>query len=274
MTYSIVGCDLEAREWGVVVQSKFLAVGSAVPTAVAEVGAVATQALANVAYGPDGIDLLRQGRSAAQVVEELTAADGGRDERQLGVVDREGRGATFTGSGCLHWAGGRAGPCYAAQGNILVSAATVDALVETFEASRGPLVERLLASLAAGQAAGGDSRGQQSAAVLVVREKGGYGGGNDRLVDLRVDEHVTPIDELARIYEIHELLFGTTPRDEWIAVDDGLRSEIGTRLGTLGYQHEKVLDAFISWADTENFEERIDGLDQIDPVVLGALRGD
>jgi uncharacterized Ntn-hydrolase superfamily protein len=275
MTYSIVGCDLEAREWGVAVQSKFLAVGAAVPAAVAEVGAVATQALANVAYGPDGIALLRQGRSAEEVIAELIGADEGRADRQLGVVDREGRGATFTGTACLDWAGGVAGPCFAAQGNILVSAATVDALVSTFQGSAGePLAERLLACLEAAQAAGGDRRGQQSAALTVVREGAGYGGRSDRLVDLRIDEHPAPIAELQRVFAIHELLFGTTPRDRWLDVDDALRAELGGHLAALGYRHESLLEAFVSWADTENFEERVDGLEQIDPVVLDVLRGD
>jgi uncharacterized Ntn-hydrolase superfamily protein len=239
------------------------------------VGAVATQALANVAYGPDGIALLRQGRSAEQVVAELTGADDGRDERQLGVVDREGRSATFTGSACLDWAGGIAGPCFAVQGNILVSAETVDALASTFHGTAGrPLAERLLACLDAAQAAGGDRRGQQSAALTIVREGGGYGGRSDRLVDLRVDEHPTPIAELARIFAMHDLLFGTTPRERWLDVDDALRAELAGHLAALGYRQESLLDAFVAWADTENFEERIDGLEQIDPVVLGVLRGD
>ena len=173
-TYSIVACDLDAGQWGVAVQSKFLAVGSVVPWAEPEVGAVATQAYANPRYGPDGLALLRQGLSAEEVVERLTEADDGRDQRQLGVVDAAGRGATFTGSDCHDWAGGRTGAGYAAQGNILVSGETVDALAETFEATEGSLAERLLASLAAAQAAGGDSRGQQSAALLVVERDGGY----------------------------------------------------------------------------------------------------
>jgi uncharacterized Ntn-hydrolase superfamily protein len=275
MTYSIVGCDLERREWGVAVQSKFLAVGSAVPAAVAEVGAVATQALANVSYGPDGIALLRQGRSADEVVAELTAADQGRADRQLGVVDREGHGATFTGEACLDWAGGIAGPCFAAQGNILVSAATVEALASTFEGTAGlTLAERLLACLEAAQAAGGDRRGQQSAALVVVREAGGYGGRGDRLIDLRVDDHAAPIAELGRIYAMHDLLFGTTPRERWLDVDDALRDELGRHLAALGYRQPSLLDAFVAWADTENFEERVDGIAQIDPVVLGVLRGD
>ena len=273
MTYSIVACDLEAREWGVAVQSKFLAVGAAVPFAVAEVGAVATQALANVAYGPDGLTLLREGRSAEEVVGALTAADDGRAERQLGVVDREGRGATFTGAACLDWAGGVAGPCFAAQGNILVSAGTVDALVSAFHGTAGrSLALRLIACLEAAQAAGGDRRGQQSASLLVVRERGGYGGGSDRLVDLRVDDHPRPIAELARIFAIHDVLFGETPRARWLEVDDALRAELRERLAQLGYRQPSLEDAFVSWADTENLEERVDGFRQIDPVVLGELR--
>jgi uncharacterized Ntn-hydrolase superfamily protein len=273
VTYSIAACDLEAREWGVAVQSKFLAVGAAVPFAAAEVGAIATQALANVAYGPDGLALLDKGQSAEQVVAELTRADDGRDDRQLGVVDARGAGATFTGRACVDWAGGLAGDCFAAQGNILVSEATVYALAETFMASAGsPLAERLLASLAAGQQAGGDRRGQQSASLLVVREGGGYGGRSDRLVDLRVDEHATPIAELERIYTVHRTLFGSTPRARWLPVDDALRREVEQRLAALGYRGGTVAEAFTTWADIENLEERVDGFEWIDPVVLDELR--
>jgi uncharacterized Ntn-hydrolase superfamily protein len=273
VTYSIAACDLEAREWGVAVQSRFLAVGAAVPFAAAGVGAIATQALANVAYGPDGLALLEKGQSAEQVVVELTRADDGRDDRQLGVVDARGAGATFTGSACVDWAGGIAGHCFAAQGNILVSEATVDALAETFVTSVGaPLAERLLASLAAAQQAGGDRRGQQSASLLVVRDRGGYGGRSDRLVDLRVDEHAAPITELERIYKVHRTLFGTTPRAHWLPVDDALRGEVEQRLGALGYRAGTVAEAFTTWADIENLEERVDGFEWIDPVVLEELR--
>jgi uncharacterized Ntn-hydrolase superfamily protein len=265
-TYSIVACDLDAGQWGVAVQSKFLAVGSVVPWAEPEVGAVATQAYANPGYGPDGLALLRQGLSAEEVVQRLTEADEGRDERQLGVVDAAGRGATFTGSGCTDWAGGRTAAGYAAQGNILVSGETVDALAETFESSSGPLAERLLECLAAAQAAGGDSRGQQSAALLVVQRDGGYASLSDVVVDLRVDDHEAPIDELRRLYGLHQQLFGKTPRSEWLQVDDELRAEIGERLERLGY--ERLED----WAGAANLEERIDGGDEIDPVVLNELR--
>jgi uncharacterized Ntn-hydrolase superfamily protein len=266
-TYSIVGCDLEARQWGVAVQSKFLAVGSVVPWAEAEVGAVATQAYANPSYGPNGLTLLREGLSASEVVERLTAADDGRDDRQLGVVDAQGGSASWTGPGCNDWAGGRTGSCYAAQGNILVGEETVTALAETFEASQDrPLAERLLEALAAAQAAGGDSRGQQSAALLVVEQGGGYAGMSDVLVDVRVDDHERPIGELRRIYELHQQLFGRTPERFWLPLEGELHDEVDERLGRLGF------DSLEAWASVENLEERVTGSDAIDPVVLEALR--
>jgi uncharacterized Ntn-hydrolase superfamily protein len=272
-TYSIAACDLERREWGVAVQSKFLAVGAIVPWAEADVGAVATQAFANPRYGPDGLALLGDGLTADEVLERLTAADPGRDDRQLGVVDGAGRSATFTGSGCFEWAGGRAGRDYAAQGNILVSEATVDALAGTFESSSGrPLAERLVACLAAAQAAGGDRRGQQSASLLVVRKGGGYAGLSDVLVDLRVDDHPTPIDELERLLSLHELYFGETPQDEWLELDQKLAAELRERLDRLDYTDPDLRSAFEAWAGTENLEERVRGIDRIDPVVLAELR--
>jgi uncharacterized Ntn-hydrolase superfamily protein len=272
-TFSIVACDLEAREWGVAVQSKFLAVGAGVPAAEPEVGAVATQAWANMRYGPDGIALLRRGLSADEVAQQLTDADEGRDHRQLGVVDREGAAASYTGSECLAWAGGVTGDGYAAQGNILVSEDTVNALARTFESTAGrPLAERLLDALAAAQAAGGDRRGQQSAALLVVRKDGGYMGTSDAAADLRVDDHPTPIDELRRIYVMHDLLFGSTPAEEWLDVDEQLAAELRERLDGLGYKEMALPEAFAAWAGTENLEERVDGVDRIDPVVLGELR--
>lgn len=271
MTYSIAAWD-GGGQWGVAVQSKFLAAGSVVPWAEADTGAVATQAYANSRYGPDGLALLREGLAAEEVVERLTAADGGRAQRQLGVVDAKGRGASFTGEECLEWAGGRAGRGYAAQGNILVSAATVDALADTFEAAAGaPLAERLLRCLHAARAAGGDRRGQQSASLLVVERGGGYAGLSDVVVDLRVDDHERPIDELERLYGIHQRLFGKTPREEWVEVDDTLRVELAERLGALGYDGE-IADALFAWAGTENLEERVEGAERLDPVVLDELR--
>ena len=266
-TYSIAACDLDAGQWGVATQSKFLAVGSVVPWAEPHVGAIATQAYANPRHGPDGLSLLREGLSADEVVAQLTSADEGRDQRQLGVVDGQGRSASFTGSECNDWAGGRTGEGYAAQGNILVSGETVDAIAESFESATGrPLAERLIDCLASAQAAGGDSRGQQSSALLIVEKDGGYAGLSDVVVDLRADDHERPVEELRRLYALHQQLFGKTPRSEWIEVDDELGAEIRERLGKLGH------DSLTEWAGVENLEERVDGEDTIDPVVLEELR--
>jgi uncharacterized Ntn-hydrolase superfamily protein len=270
-TYSIAACDLEAGQWGVATQSKFLGVGSVVPWAVPGVGGIATQAYANPRYGPDGLELLREGLSAEEAVERLTAADDGRDHRQLGIVDAQGRSASFTGSECMEWAGGRTGEGYAAQGNILVSAETVDAIAESFERSTGPLAERLLDCLDAAQAAGGDRRGQQSAALLVVEKDGGYAGLSDEVVDLRVDEHARPLEELRRIYVLHQAIFGRTPPMEWLDVDKELAAELQERLARLGFDSDLEL-AFTAWAGRENLEERVDGVERVDPVVLEELR--
>ena len=271
-TYSIAACDLDAGQWGVAVQSRFLAVGSVVPWAEPHVGAIATQSYANPRYGPDGLALLRAGKTAQEAVDALTAADNGRDQRQVGIVDADGGAASFTGSGCHDWAGGRTGRCYAAQGNILVSAATVDALATTFEGNdRLELAERLIECLAAAQAAGGDRRGQQSASLLVVAKDGGYGGLSDSVVDLRVDDHERPIVELRRIFALHRELFGVTPEEDWLTVDEALRSELRQRLSALGYEGDlgSALDA---WAGAANLEERVAGVERVDPVVLDALR--
>jgi uncharacterized Ntn-hydrolase superfamily protein len=270
-TYSIVAVDLEAEQWGVAVQSKFLSVGSVVPWAEPHVGAVATQAYANPRYGPNGLQLLREGLSADEVVEQLTSEDEGRDHRQLGVVDARGNAATYTGKECMDWAGGRTGEGYAAQGNILVSGETVHAMAESFEGSSGPLAVRLIDCLAAAQAAGGDSRGQQSSALLVVQRDGGYASMSDTVVELRVEDHELPIEELRRIYTLHDEIFGTTPREEWIEVDEELSAELGERLAKLGYEGE-LEETFIQWTGKENLEDRVDGIEQIDPVVLEALR--
>ena len=234
-------------------------------------GAIATQAYANPRYGSEGLVLLREGLTAEQVVDRLTSADEGRNHRQLGVVDEEGRSASFTGEECLEWAGGRTGPCYAAQGNILVSAATVDALAETFEGSSGALGDRLLDCLDAAQAAGGDRRGQQSAALLVVEKDGGYAKLSDVVVELRVEDHERPIEELRRLYRLHQALFGETPREEWLTVDASLADELRDRLAKLGYEGD-LEDAFNRWAGNVNLEERVDGIGEIDPVVLEELR--
>jgi uncharacterized Ntn-hydrolase superfamily protein len=266
-TYSIAACDLPAGQWGVAVQSKFLAVGSVVPWAEPGVGAIATQAYANPSYGPNGLSLLREGLSASEVVERLVAEDEGRDQRQLGIVDAEGDSASWTGPDCNEWAGGRTGSGYAAQGNILVGEETVAALATTFEANpQLPLVRRLIECLAAAQAAGGDRRGQQSASLLVVERDGGYAGLSDILVDLRVDDHERPIEELRRIYALHQRLFEVSPRGDWLPLEGDLRTEVEERLGRLGY------DSLDAWAGVENLEERVDGDSEIDPVVLEVLR--
>jgi uncharacterized Ntn-hydrolase superfamily protein len=266
-TYSICACDLEAQQWGVAVQSKFLAVGCIVPWAEPFVGAVATQSWANPRYGPEGLALLRAGLSAGEVVERLTSADENRAQRQVGVLDGEGRGASYTGEACHEWAGHRTGDGYAAQGNILVSDETVDALADTFEGTADqPLADRLLDCLDAAQSAGGDRRGQQSAALLVVGPEQGFAGLSDVFVDLRVDDHERPLEELRRIFAIHQRLFVTTPRSEWIEVDDALRKEVEERLAALGF------DRLADWAGEENLEARVNGEDAIDPFVLDALR--
>jgi uncharacterized Ntn-hydrolase superfamily protein len=268
MTYSIVARDPDASQWGVAVQSKFLSVGSVVPWAEANIGALATQAYANPQYGPDGLALLREGSDAAEVVERLVTADAGRNERQLGVVDRNGGSASYTGPGCMDWAGHRTGENYAAQGNILVSRETVDALAETFVSTRGTLARRLLDCLQAAQTAGGDKRGQQSAALLIVQERGGYAGMSDLACDLRVDDHERPIDELARLYGLHDRLFGVTPDEDWLPLDGELGAEVQAIIARAGYSTLR------EWAGVANLEDRVREEPRIDPVVLEALRED
>jgi uncharacterized Ntn-hydrolase superfamily protein len=271
-TYSIVACDLDARQWGVAVQSKFPAVGAVVPWAEPGVGAIATQSYANPRYGPEGLGLIRSGKSAQETVEALVAADKDKDKRQVGVVDAQGRAATFTGCGCHDWAGGRTGNGYAAQGNILVSQHTVDALAETFDANGHlELAERLVECLAAAQAAGGDRRGQQSASLLVVEKDAGYAKLSDTVVDLRVDDHPRPIAELRRLFALHREIFGVTPEEDWLDVDHTLEAELQERLAKLGYDGT-LAEAFDTWAGTENLEERVAGVERIDPIVLAALR--
>jgi len=271
-TYSIAAADPATGACGVAVQSKFLAVGSLVPWAEAGIGAVATQALMNPHYGPDGLQLLRAGTAPAQVIDRLTQQDALREHRQVGMVDAQGRSSTYTGAACLTWAGGRIGPGYAAQGNVLVSAATVDALAGSFENAEGqPLAVRLLAALSAAQQAGGDRRGQQAAALLVVRKGSGYGG-CDTLVDLRVDDHPTPVAELQRLFALHDLYFGETPREDLLVVDDELSRELRTRLGRLGYRTGDLAADVLAWASMENFELRVSDGTRIDPVLLRELR--
>ena len=281
MTFSIVAWDPSASppEWGVAVASKFLAVGAVVPWARAGAGAVATQAFANLAYGPQGVEKLTAGGSADQVASELTGADEQREHRQLGVVDSEGNAATFTGSECFDWAGGRKGSGYTCQGNILTGPDVVDRMCEAFEATQGELSVRLLAALRAGDEAGGDRRGRQSAAILVVREGGGYGGGTDLSVSLRVDDHETPVGELERLFDIHRLLFPRPEDLDFLDVDGDLATEIAGLLEGAGYPvvsrgsyDEALKKALFEYVGTENLEERWTDEAKIERKVLEYLR--
>lgn len=274
MTFSIVAADLEASpnpEWGVAVASKFLSVGAVVPWARAGVGAVATQALANIAYGPDGLHLLHRKKTASDVVDALTRRDDLRAQRQLGVVDAGGRAATFTGDECFDWAGGLARGNFCCQGNILTGPAVVEEMAAAFESQIGDLAERLLAALTAGDRAGGDRRGRQSAALLVVREGGGYGGGTDKTVELRVDDHAAPVGELARLLDLHRLYFPRPDELDFIPVDAQLRSELEAVLTRLGYEGP-FKDTLFAYVGTENLEERWRDETEIDRGVLAHLR--
>ena len=273
-TFSIAATD--GRDWGVAVASKFLAVGSVVPAAVAGLGAIATQAMGNTSFKSDGLRHLEQGLPAADVVAVLTAADPDRDHRQLGVVDKDGNGATFTGSACFDWAGGRVGRGVACQGNILTGPEVVDAMMASFTSSHGGLTSRLLGALVAGDEAGGDSRGRQSAAILVVRANAGYGGHDDRMVDLRVDDHQRPIPELQRLVRIWRLHFEAPDPTELVPLDQEVLELVQRSLCRLGRteptaSREETLDALQAWAGMENLEERCRSRDQIDPLVMGLL---
>ena len=303
MTFSIVALDRATGDLGVAVASRFLAVGSVVPWARAGVGAIATQALANVAYGRDGLEALARGEAAPAVVAALTGADPGRAERQLGIVDARGGAATYTGDDCLPWAGGRVGSGCAAQGNVLVGPAVVDAMLAAFERAAGPLPDRLLTALAAGDGTGGDRRGRQSAALLVVRRDGGYGGADDRWIDLRVDDHPDPVPELVRLLGVWRVLMERPEPEDLVKIDDALAAELRDCLTRLGWSPDgedafarrmrAAMDvvprigeprdagagwgptwdgALLGWMGVENLEERTAASGWIDPVVLGILR--
>lgn len=272
MTFSIVARSADGTHWGVAVASKFLAAGAVVPAARAGVGALATQSFVNLRYLPDGLALLADGAAAQEVLDRLTAADELREQRQAGVVDREGRGAAFTGAECIPWAGSASGPDHTAQGNCLTGPSVVERMSEAFVASGDttPLARRLLAALAAGDAEGGDRRGRQSAALLVVTEGGGYGGGSDVLVDLRVDDAPAPVAELDRLLGLHELYFGEP--EELLPLVGELAAEVDALLRGLGRSADLPLDdRLFDWLGWENYEERhVPG--SIDVLVLGKLR--
>jgi len=280
MTFSIVAYDAATQSLGVAVASKFLAVGAVVPFAQAGVGAIATQALANLRYGPDGLGMLAAGRSAAEVVQTLTDADDGRDERQLGIVDVQGNAATYTGRKCMDWAGGMTGPGYAVQGNILAGSAVVTAMAAAYEYTSGEFATRLLAALKAGDDAGGDRRGKQAAALLIVRAGGGYGGGSDRWLDLRADDHSDPVAELSRLLRLHDLYFGKTAPEDKLKLDAAmiaLLQDLAKRSGQYHGETNGALDdaaraALNDCIGVENLEERIDlAKGTIDPPALTYL---
>ena len=282
-TFSIVGRDPATGDLGIAVQSKFLAVGAVVPWAKAGVGAIATQSWANTAYGPRGLELLASGKSAQETLARLTGVDDHADQRQVGIVGADGRSATYTGSGCMPWAGGVAGTNFAAQGNILVGEETVAALAETFQRTQGALWHRLVEALAAAQRAGGDRRGQQSAALLVVRAGGGYGGFDDRMMDLRVDDHPHPIEELARLVKMYELFFLKPLPEDMLPIDATLATELqqvltrsGDYTGPLsGVYDSATFKALERYCGRENLEERLahdPGDARIDRHVLAYLR--
>jgi uncharacterized Ntn-hydrolase superfamily protein len=270
MTVSIVARSADGQRWGVAVASKFLAAGAVVPGVRAPLGAIATQSFANLRYLPDGFALLADGRSAHEALEALVLADDGRGQRQAGIVDGRGGAASFTGEDCLPWAGGVIGPGYAIQGNILTGADVVSEMERAFLASdhADPLALRLHAALLAGDRAGGDSRGRQSAAILVGGVGAGYGGGSDIAVDLRVDDHPDPVVELGRLLRIHDLLFGK-PTETW-PLEGEAADRLRRALDTLGYADPDLTRALEHAAGVENLEERlVPGA--IDPVVLAYL---
>ena len=279
-TFSIVAADLERGEWGVAVQSKFISVGAVVPWARSRVGAVATQALANVSYGPEGLTLLGQGHSAEEVVRRLTGPDPKREHRQLGVVDVQGRAAAFTGKECLNWAGHEVGEGFTCQGNILFGPAVVASMARAFESTPGDLPERLLAALAAAQREGGDRRGMQSASLLIVREEGGYDQGNDRWVDLRVDDHPSPIEELRRVFRLYDLtLLAREDPATLVALTPEVTRTVQQQLGVLGYYLGPISarfdgptgQAFAKFLSENNFENKARTDQKVWPSILNYL---
>ncbi len=280
-TFSIVAYDRDTATWGVAVQSKFISVGAVVPVAEAGVGAIATQALANVAYGPEGLTLLRQGLAAPEVVRRLTEADPGREERQLGVVDANGGSASFTGSKCMEWAGHVVGNGFACQGNILFGPEVVQAMARTYESTGGDILDRLLAALAAGQREGGDRRGMQSAALYAVRKGGGYGGGNDRWVDIRVDEHPSPIEELKRVFQVYDMtMLNREDPTTLLVIEGDVARGLQHDLGVLGYYSGRLTGnwdavsqaAFTRFLGEHNFENKARDDGKVWPSIVNYLR--
>lgn len=238
-TFSIVGFDSVAQEWGVAVQSKFLAVGSIVPWAKSNAGAIATQSFGNPIHGTEGLKLLEAGYSAKAVLDEILRNDSAAESRQIGIVDAHGDAVTYTGSKCAQWAGGMTGNSYAVQGNILHNSEVIQSMSRAFENSVGPLAERLLNALEAGQQEGGDRRGQQASALLVVKDEAGYNGHNDRYIDLRVDHSNKPITTLKDLYHLHQLYFMLTNEADIMVINREIQESITRRLQELNYIKEK-----------------------------------
>ena len=264
-TFSIVACDLASQAWGIAVASKFPAVGAVVPWAKARTGAVATQALANTTFGPRGLELMASGLSAEETLAKLLTRDREREDRQVGLVDAKGKSASFTGKSCSEWAGSLTGPGYAIQGNILASAEVIREMERAFLDAKGGLPERLFIALERGSRAGGDRRGRQSAALLVVKQKAGYGGYNDRWVDCRVDDHLNPIGRLGELLELHRLYFGKSPRSQRVKLEGEIVKDIQVIMKGLGYYSpthgdydDATREAFRAFIDNENFEARAD----------------
>jgi uncharacterized Ntn-hydrolase superfamily protein len=260
MTFSIVACDIEERTWGVAVASKFPAVGAVVPWAQSEVGAVATQSFANTSFGPRGLAMLATGLSANETLDRLLEDDPDKELRQVGLVDAKGGSATFSGSGCFAWAGGVTGKGFAIQGNILKGDKVVPAMEKKFLESSGSLPDRLHAALLAGDRAGGDKRGRQSAAIYVVKQKGGYGGFIDRWIDYRVDDHEGPVPRLGELLEMHNLYFGKSLETDRLEIKGSVEKQITDILTKTGYLKKsgEFKDAFNEFIGNENFEERAD----------------
>jgi len=258
MTFSIVACDPEEQSWGVAVASKFPAVGAVVPWAQAEAGAVATQSFANTSFGPRGLAMMGTGLSAKETLARLLEDDSDRELRQVGLVDAKGGSATFTGIGCFKWAAGVSGDGYAIQGNILKSGRVVPAMEQAFLKTKGSLPKRLHKALLAGDRAGGDKRGHQSAAIYVVKPKGGYGGFVDRWIDYRVDDHEDPVPRLGELLKLHDLYFGKSPETDRLQIKGRVLTHLTTILTEQGYlkKNQKFVDSFNEMIGNENFEER------------------
>jgi uncharacterized Ntn-hydrolase superfamily protein len=283
MTFSIVAYDSQEQALGVAVASKFLAVGAVVAWAKAGVGAVATQAFAKIGFGPDGLALMAEGKSAEETLRALLEDDPKAADRQVGIVDAHGRAAAHTGSACFDWAGHIVGEGFTCQGNILTGAGVVQAMADAFRQSSGRLEQRLYTALAAGDQAGGDKRGRQSAAIVVVKPNGGYGGDTDRYLDLRVDDHPDPVTQLGTLLELHQLYFDAVNPNDLLLIDTAIATELQTILYKQGYYKKPIsgqwdensIRAFWELVGSENLEERWNPDHEphkIDRVVLEYLR--